>query len=217
MSEPWEEAGEITDLASYQRKIADRLHEEKERRKHIGEPLAPSMKAEMINGQMVFHPPVMLRHNLVRMNLSHLMFAHARRNKLGTVGEESLLVCCSANAYQPDIVFYDHLQSAELKSDQTRFPAPAMVVEVLSPLTENLTRGVKFRDYAAHGVREYWLVDPTAEFVEQYENVDARFSLLLKAGNGQIKSATLAGFEIPVCAIFDSDENFSTLARLLGK
>ena len=44
--------------------------------------------------------------------------------------------------------------------------APDLVIEVLSSSTADLDRGYKQYLYAAHGVREYWLVDPDAEQVE---------------------------------------------------
>ena len=44
--------------------------------------------------------------------------------------------------------------------------APDLVVEILSASTEKWDRTAKRRLYAAHGVREYWIVDPAAQTVE---------------------------------------------------
>jgi len=79
--------------------------------------------------------------------------------------------------------------------------------------------GVKFEDYEAHGVAEYWLVDPDARFVEQYVRDDDGFRLVLKSGSGEVTSATsatIAGFSVPIRAVFDSSENLVTLRRLLA-
>ena len=49
-----------------------------------------------------------------------------------------------------------------------QFPPPDLVVEVLSESTEKRDRGVKFEDFAAHGVGEYWMIDADKETLEQY-------------------------------------------------
>jgi Uma2 family endonuclease len=51
---------------------------------------------------------------------------------------------------------------------QMRFPAPDFIAEILSPSTEENDRNIKSTDYAAHGVSEYWIIDPAYRIVEQY-------------------------------------------------
>ncbi len=92
------------------------------------------------------------------------------------------------------------------------------MVEVLSETTQAFDRGVKFDDYAAHGVVEYWIVDPVTESLEQYrlpENGDV-YELVIKAMTGQVRSVAVPGFEIPVRAIFDSHLNRSALRAILA-
>ena len=43
------------------------------------------------------------------------------------------------------------------------------MIEVLSPSTELNDRGHKFQTYQKYGVREYWMVNPEAKFVEVYQ------------------------------------------------
>ncbi len=75
---------------------------------------------------------------------------------------------------------------------------------------------MKFEDYEAHGVREYWIVDAETESVEQYVLEESAFRLLLKSGSGDIASRVIPGFHIPIRAIFDSATNLETLRRLLS-
>ena len=51
------------------------------------------------------------------------------------------------------------------------FGAPDLVIEVLSPSTERKDRALKTMKYANAGVREYWLVDPSAGeiFVHRFD------------------------------------------------
>ncbi len=54
--------------------------------------------------------------------------------------------------------------------EQMKYPAPDFIAEILSPSTESVDRITKFEDYAAHGVAEYWLIDPAKKIVEQYDS-----------------------------------------------
>ena len=101
-------------------------------------------------------------------------------------------------------------------SGQFRFPAPDLAVEILSDSTEAIDRGVKFEDYAAHGVSEYWLVDPTAQVVEQYGLEGEAYALLFKMSDGVLRSRAIAGLALPVRAIFDDGENAAALRAILG-
>ena len=99
--------------------------------------------------------------------------------------------------------------------DQMMFPAPDFIAEILSPSTEGRDRGVKFEDFAAHGVGEYWLLDPEAEVGEQYVLEDDRYVLRMKSGSGEIESAMIDGFLIPVRALFDGEANLREVQRIV--
>jgi Uma2 family endonuclease len=103
----------------------------------------------------------------------------------------------------------------EFSDDQMHYPAPDFIVEILSPSTEDNDRGVKFVDYAAHGVGEYWIVDPTAETVEQYQLVGEIFDLVVKVKDGPLASLVIPDFTIPVRAIFDEALYQAALRKLL--
>ncbi len=45
---------------------------------------------------------------------------------------------------------------------------PDLVVEVLSPSTEKMDRGLKMETYARHGIGEYWIVDIPQTGIEIY-------------------------------------------------
>lgn len=55
--------------------------------------------------------------------------------------------------------------------------APDLVVEVLSPSTAKNDRGYKKEAYAAAGVKEYWIVEPTNKSIEQYFLENGQFVL----------------------------------------
>ncbi len=65
-----------------------------------------------------------------------------------------------AAANRPDICYFMAEKASQFSEDQVLFPAPDLVVAVLSESTKSNDRGIKFKDYEAHGIVEYWLVDP---------------------------------------------------------
>ncbi len=100
------------------------------------------------------------------------------------------------------------------------FPAPDFVVEILSKNTAARDRGVKKDDYAAHGIPEYWIIDPFKQRIEQYillSKKDTKYTpAKLYRLDEEIESHAIKGFVIPVQAIFDEAVNIETLQELIA-
>lgn len=204
-------------LALYAQEMQRVLTQEAERRCAFYEEVREDEKAEFINGEKIVHSPVKFRHNASAKRLLVLLDAYVGVYGLGYVGYEKMLISLTRNDYEPDICFFRSERAADFTPDQMRFPAPDFVVEVLSESTEANDRGVKFDDYAAHGVAEYWIVDPEKEIVEQYHLAGDRYELAIKAQTGEVRSLAVPGFAIPVRAIFDDTLNRSTLRQILSQ
>lgn len=99
------------------------------------------------------------------------------------------------------------------------FPAPDFVVEILSKSTASKDKGIKKQDYAAHGVREYWIIDPIRQSIKQYvllSPTDKEYTPAKTFGSSdEIESYVIKGFITPVQAIFDEAVNVETLQDLL--
>jgi Uma2 family endonuclease len=203
-------------LAILREKIDLVLDEEQHRREHFIETVREDQKAEFINGEVVVQSPAKYHHTTTVTHLLRLLSAFVDRRGLGVAGTEKMLVSLSRNDYEPDVCYFSEAKAALFTGSQMRFPAPDLVVEVLSPSTEQTDRTIKFEDYAAHGVGEYWIIDPETESVEQYTLAGERYELVMKSRSGQLTSIVVPGFEIPVRAIFDKDENLKTLKALLN-
>jgi Uma2 family endonuclease len=174
-------------------------------------------KAEFINGEIIFHSPVKLRHNAILRRLLILITSYVQGLDLGFVGLEKIMISLTRNDYEPDICFFNKETSEQFSPDQMRFPAPDFVVEVLSQSTAKHDRGVKFDDYAAHGIEEYWIIDPVSEMVEQYRLQNDSYTLIIKAKTGQLASVAMSDFVIPIRAIFDEAENRTALRQILSE
>lgn len=88
---------------------------------------------------------------------------------------------------QPDIVVINRERQA-IVTDRGIEGPPDLVVEILSPSTALKDRRDKKEVYAAYGVKEYWIVDPVHETIEQwtYREIDQtkRYELNGTYGNG---------------------------------
>lgn len=196
------------------RKLEQVVADEAAQRQAFYDQITEGDKAEYINGEIIFHSPVKFCHLRTTKRLLVLLDTHVGFNDLGFVGYEKMLISLTRNDYEPDICYFSSDKAAQFTEEQMRFPAPDFIVEVLLDSTEGNDRGVKFKDYAAHGVQEYWIIDPVREMVEQYQLVQDRYELRIKSDSGEIKSVVLPDFQIPVRAIFDDDLNRKTLVTL---
>ncbi len=62
----------------------------------------------------------------------------------------------------------------------------------------------------------YWILDPNSERVEQYLLEGDAYQLAFKADNGVVASRAVAGFAVPVRAVFDERENLAVLGKMLA-
>ncbi len=84
------------------------------------------------------------------------------------LASKKVIIELTRNSYEPNICYFRKELADTFTDNQMLFPAPDFIVEILSPSTEKIDREIKFRDYAQHGVREYRIIDPDKETVEQY-------------------------------------------------
>ncbi|WP_421829648.1 Uma2 family endonuclease [Larkinella sp.] len=201
------------------------LNDEAQRRKEFREWLRDDVKAEFINGVVVMHSPVKRQHLNASENLLMLLKVYVNKQDLGEVNTEKALVALSRNDYEPDICYWNKEIAASFHDDQMEHPAPDLIVEILSRTTTGRDRatsvgGIKFEDYAAHGVREYWMIDPVRQSLEQYkldEDLMAFEEVAVLFVDDTLESLTISGFRIPVRAIFDKTVNMHTLQELIRK
>ncbi len=204
-------------LAIYLAQINDVIVSEKTARNRFYETVDEDAKAEFINGEVVYHSPVQLIHGSVRSRLNQLVDAYVFRCQLGKVGGPRLMISLTRNDYEPDVSYWRMEISQTFKPSQLQFPPPDWIAEVLSESTEHRDRGVKFEDYAAHGVKEYWIVDPDHGIVEQYLLGSAgEYELHIKADSGSLRCTAIAGLELPVAAIFDDVQCFAQVQAMLS-
>jgi Uma2 family endonuclease len=179
--------------------------------------ITPEHKWEFIQGEIIMHSPALNRHLVASQHIYNLLNAHVVAHKSGAVRIEKALTTFPRNDYEPDVIFFGPARAALIGPDTLRFPIPDLIVEVLSPATEARDRGVKFRDYALHGVAEYWIIDTVAETVEAYRAVDGEYPPVAPQHDGLVESDVVPGFSLPVRAVFDEAENLAALRQILRR
>ncbi len=192
------------------------LDEEAKRRQEFYEWLDEDKKAEFVNGEIVVHSPAKKWHLDVVQHLGQLLKIYTATFDLGYVAVEKALIALIRNDYEPGICFFGKSKAAHFVPDQSRFPVPDLVVEVLSS-NEDHDRITKFQDYQKNGIEEYWIIDPVAETLEQYFlSENGAYELQLKAAEGHVASRVIEGFRIPINAIFSLTENLKVRSQFLS-
>ncbi len=196
--------------------LQEQIEAERQRRNQFYAEMTPEQKIEFIDGEVILHSPARNRHLDVTKFALKLLDTHVSIHQLGTVKVEKCLCVFPRNDYEPDIVFFGKEKAATLEPDTLKFPVPDLAVEVLSESTEDRDRGVKFEDFAANGVGEYWILNGEESVVEQYLLRSGNYELVLKSSSGDLKSEVIEGFKIDVVALFDEEANLETLRRMIG-
>ena len=202
-------------LPEYAEVINARLREEHQKRQRFYAEMSDEHKMEFIEGEVVMHSPARNWHLVAKKHLLALLDMHVRIQKLGEVRDEKCLCVFPRHDYEPDIVFFGPEKAATIQPDTLKFPVPDLAVEILSDSTEARDRGIKFADYEGHGVSEYWIIDAEAQTLEQYVLRDGAFHLQTKSSTGEVHSTAVAGFRIPIPAIFDDAANLAALRRMV--
>ena len=201
-------------LPEYATVIERRLQEERDRRRAFYADMTDEVKMEFIDGDVVMHSPAKNRHLMASKHLIKLLDTWVSGRDGGLVHVEKALCVFTRNDYEPDVVYFGPEKARTIHPDTMKFPVPDFVVEILSESTERRDRGVKFEDYASHSVQEYWIVDPDEESIEQYLlTSEGTYKLRMKTSVGDITSTVIAGFTVPVGAVFDAEANRLALAK----
>lgn len=160
---------------------------------------------QLIDGEVIIGMPPILKHQDIVREILIVLALLAR--KLGGKAYVSPIEVrlSDTNIFEPDVLYIAPDNLAIAQQDEKRIiGAPDLVVEVLSPGTAKYDRHEKYLAYQAHGVKEYWIVDPAHEVLEVWtRNEASRFQLQGAYATGEsFESATL-GAEIAVAPIFN--------------
>lgn len=164
---------------------------------------APETRYELIDGVPIAMTPPSVRHGAIVARLArHISERLDARPTCMVITEAGILSPRSSNTwYQADLA----LSCCEQDSDGHDLQQPLLIVEVLSPSTENTDRKIKLVDYRrVSSVVEVLLVDSTRPYVELHRRidgdrwvveliVDSEASVYLESIGAELAMATIYG------------------------
>jgi Uma2 family endonuclease len=160
-----------------------------------------SQPMELIHGELIVSPTPKNPHQTIV--LSSAVFLKQNFPSGVTVISPMDVHLDVDTVVQPDVFWVSGENSlCQLKDDGYWYGAPDLVIEVLSPSTALRDRKAKFLLYEQYGVREYWLADPEAKFLEVYIRDGSRFVRLgVFEQSETFTSAVLGGMMVSVSAL----------------
>ncbi|MCL0069761.1 Uma2 family endonuclease [Dehalococcoidia bacterium] len=157
---------------------------------------------ELSEGGLVMPPHPTDRHQAAILELAVRLRTFVLDRNLGLVRIAPLPVrLWPGKIREPDIFFLSK-EHADRAGEKV-YGVPDLVMEVLSPGTEQVDRGEKYFEYARAGVREYWMVDPDEQTIEVYILRGNVYQLRERFKAGElVRSELLSGFETNVSEVF---------------
>jgi len=139
---------------------------------------------ELLEGDLHVTPAPSPLHQRVSKRLQRMLEAYFEETGRGEVFNAPIDVLLSNHdVVQPDIVLV--LNPEQISKRGIEGP-PFLLIEVLSPSTQNYDRTTKAQRYAALGVSHYWIVDPEAQQLECYRSTEGTFELVVQAKKAAI-------------------------------
>ena len=158
---------------------------------------------ELVDGDLLLTPAPTPYHQRVAGHLFAALLEFVRGRSLGEVIVAPCDVVLSRfDVVQPDILFVRSDRLSIIGEKNIQGP-PDLVIEVLSPSTEDRDRTLKTKLYARSGVRELWIVDPSAKTVEILAGAGSGLRPRAVVGGAEtLRTAILPGLEIPLARVF---------------
>lgn len=163
---------------------------------------ASQEKHELVDGQVYLMTGASRRHNLIVFNLVAVLRPQLRDNSCEGYAND-MRVRVVRDFFYPDIsVVCGEPQFADDEFDTLL--NPTLIIEVLSPSTEQYDRGRKFEKYRTlDSLREYVLIAQDHPHVERYVRQDDGWLLTEVSGlDGALALATVAA-RLPLAEIYD--------------
>ena len=153
---------------------------------------------ELWHGRLIASPSPTPFHQIIAYRLQDALHRWVDRRKLGVVlGAPSDVVLAPDLALQPDVLFIAKARQNIIKTHV--YGAPDLVMEVVSPDRPRRDYKDKKEQYEAHGVREYWIVDPDRQRIEVWSLQGDFYQLAgVYSGKQLAASALLPGFNVRV-------------------
>lgn len=127
-----------------------------------------NLRYEILDGELVVSPAPNLRHQELVLRLASRLSGLVADRRLGRVIVSPFDVKLSdTDVFEPDVLMVLRANESRLLATHLEGP-PDLAIEIVSPGSARRDRRGKLRRYELHGIREYWIVDPQGNVVDQH-------------------------------------------------
>lgn len=99
------------------------------------------------------------------------------------------MIISETEVRQPDLVLIHRDRFSQIVRKHGIIGPPDLVIEILSPSSVKRDKQGKLHSYARFTIPEYWIVDPSNKFIEQYLLNGQQYSLpYVYAGDDKVQS-----------------------------
>lgn len=166
--------------------------------------MAEDEPGELVDGLLREEEVADSPHEVIVSALLFVLLTWARPRGGRVLASETKYALSPRRGRKPDISVFLTRDRKLPRRGATRHP-PDLMIEVVSPDPRDRRRDriEKLREYAAFGVRWYWLVDPEARSLEILKlGEDGRYIHALDAGDGTIEVPEHEGLTIDLDALW---------------
>jgi Uma2 family endonuclease len=156
---------------------------------------------ELIRGELFVNPAPNPIHQRILLRLAVQLRDHFHDRRLGEVFCAPIdVILTRQDVFEPDVLVV--ADAAHITKRGIEKP-PLLAVEILSPSTRRVDRGLKFQRYAELGVQHYWIVDPDRERVECFRLSSGAYRLVIEGeGDMALDHPDWAGLVIDLAALW---------------
>jgi Uma2 family endonuclease len=156
---------------------------------------------ELIQGELSVNPAPGKVHQRVSRRLQRQLEGYFHDRRLGEVFDAPFdVILTPHDVFEPDLLVVGDPERITTRGVEH---PPVLVVEILSPSTRKVDRGLKFRRYAELGVQHYWIVDPDRKGMECFRSSSGAYQLVIEAeGDTKLNHPDWDGLVIDLAALW---------------
>lgn len=123
---------------------------------------------ELIEGELFVSRAPSLKHQDIVLNIGYAFKKYLAQYPIGKIWPGPGVIFSNISGVIPDLVYLSNESRAEIALGERVEGAPDLIIEILSPGSENERRDrqVKRQLYSKFQVKEYWIIDPEAHTIE---------------------------------------------------
>ncbi len=158
---------------------------------------------EVIGGEVFMIAAPIINHQQISQNIESRLDRYLEEHNIGKYFHAQVDVVLSmTDVVQPDI-FYISNERSHIIAENNIVAAPDLVAEIISESTKVRDQTTKKALYEKYGVKEYWIVYPDKEKIEQFllENKKLILNKTFQKTE-ELFSKVIDGFTLPADQVF---------------